>query len=783
MIFKNCSMNDLLEDVQSKALICFGAGRNLLNACTLYSGYSFFEKIDMIADNDSGKKTFSFGEYAKPVYSIQKCLQYAKNEPVILITVVDPSLVRSIVKQLNAIASLHKCNFFVFNLAHNYENIVAHKDASTNHNKQWQSYMNLIKSIEDIEKKQNLLLKSRNTEGKIKVLHFPLRNNRGGISKYILDNWRYIDRDKFVFDFVTFQSNIDFEDELISEGCKIHYVSCLPGKDEARFNWEFNAILDEAYDAVHLHTSRWTGMQMEEIAADRGVPNIIVHSHSSSIGVPAENVTRLKSFTERHEKIRKEFASNWRRYATNLCSCSAEAGKWLFGEELTANEVIILNNSVNIDEYSYNVAIRDRYRKELNLDNCFVIGHVGRFGFPKNHDFIIRMFSGLLQEMPSARLVLVGGDADFERINLLAQEYGIANQTRFLWYRHDVSKLLQAMDVFVLPSIYEGLPIVLIEAQAVGLKCFVSDAVTDEVKISPDLQYIPLDEAVWCSEIIKAAKEAHTRVDKSIMVEDAGYSIKGSVKVLEKLYRGELRTEGTLKYKKEETASIKATTNTMHKCPVCMNELKAFLTAGTPPRPNATCPHCGSFERHRYLWLYIEKFCLLGAKEIKLLHFAPERCYFEAINANSSIDYYPVDINPNFANIRDVVDITNIPYNDGKFDIIICNHVIEHIPDEKKALAELKRVLSSNGTAFISAPVAWHMDVTSENLDFTPEERLKHYGMAEHVRLYGKDYLDRLRAGGFNVEMTLCTELFTLEELFCYGIPEREKIFKCTHAY
>ena len=378
---------------------------------------------------------------------------------------------------------------------------------------------------------------------KIKVLQMPLRNNRGGIAKYILDNWRFIDKSQFTFDFITFADKIDYEDELLAEGCKIHYISNLPGKDEKKFYEEVHTILNEGYDVMHLHTSRWTGLQLEEIAMARGVPNVIVHSHNTHIGEREDWADRYNAFTQRHEQLKTTFTNNWHDYATNLCACSHLAARWLYGDALADSTVHVLKNAIDTQNFKYNEKRREQYRQSMELNGKFVLGHVGRFDPQKNHDFLIRMFHEVTKQIPNAHLLLTGQGGLFDRMKVLADELGIANKIQFLGIRDDVEALMQAMDVFVLPSLYEGFPITLVEAQAMGLKCLVSDKITTEAKIVPNTQFLPLDAEVWCAELTKIQAQGYTRKDTSHLVKDAGYDIRESVKMVEKLYRGEFKVD------------------------------------------------------------------------------------------------------------------------------------------------------------------------------------------------------------------------------------------------
>lgn len=215
-------------------------------------------------------------------------------------------------------------------------------------------------------------------------------------------------------------------------------------------------------------------------------------------------------------------------------------------------------------------------------------------------------------------------------------------------------------------------------------------------------------------------------------------------------------------------------------CPVCKNELMLYLPYGEYMRYNAQCPYCDSLERHRAYWMYWEKLNLFEGKRIRLLHFAPEKCFLNEIKKMEFIDYYPVDLNAGFYGIREKVDITDIPYKDHMFDLIICNHVLEHIPNEVKALSELYRVLKIDGTAFLTVPVCDHAEMTLEKEEYnTPELRREFYGNPDHVRMYGKDFKTRLEHAGFIVNRILMNEEYAKEELDRYGLYKNEAMYEC----
>ena len=213
-------------------------------------------------------------------------------------------------------------------------------------------------------------------------------------------------------------------------------------------------------------------------------------------------------------------------------------------------------------------------------------------------------------------------------------------------------------------------------------------------------------------------------------------------------------------------------------CPVCGNT-SCFMPFGDPPRLKALCPHCGSLERHRLLWLFWKKKTTLFDKTSKkILHIAAEGC-FESRLKNEFNDNYPNYLTADLYDPKAMVkmDITDIYYPDESFDIVICNHVLEHVPDDIKAMKEFYRVLKKNGWAILIVPMK-DMDKTYEDFSITTEAgRLEAFGQSDHVRKYGRDYIDRLKSTGFHVTVVKSDELASTEEMkkMCLG----EKIIYC----
>lgn len=215
-------------------------------------------------------------------------------------------------------------------------------------------------------------------------------------------------------------------------------------------------------------------------------------------------------------------------------------------------------------------------------------------------------------------------------------------------------------------------------------------------------------------------------------------------------------------------------------CPVCGKKFHTYLPFGEFPRKNAECPNCKSVERHRALWMILNSF-RVERRGMKILHFAPEPIFHQRFSSIPDVDYYPVDLNPNAYKIRQVVDITDIPFDDNTFDLIMCTHVLEHIPDDKKAMSELYRVLKPNsGVALLTVPIDGTRAKTFENPEYnTPELRSKYFGQWDHVRLYGLDYPDRLRAAKFSVEEITMGKFFSDDDLKMLGINGNEKFHIC----
>lgn len=212
-------------------------------------------------------------------------------------------------------------------------------------------------------------------------------------------------------------------------------------------------------------------------------------------------------------------------------------------------------------------------------------------------------------------------------------------------------------------------------------------------------------------------------------------------------------------------------------CPVCEHHVSTFLPAGIVPRENARCPICGALERHRLLWLYLtERTDLLAGARKRVLHVAPEQLIERRLRALPQLSYLSADLLSRRVMVR--MDITDIQFPAKSFDVILCNHVLEHVPDDARALAELYRVLAPGGWAILQVPIGG--DVTDEDPSVSdPAERLRRFGQRDHVRIYGRDYRARLERAGFRVTVDDFASRLDAESATRMGIVRDELVYRC----
>ncbi len=359
----------------------------------------------------------------------------------------------------------------------------------------------------------------------------------GGTESVILNYYNNIDRSKIKIDFVLNAPKSELEKNdtckyLISKGSKVFCIT--PRRDSTKRNKaEFLEILKkEKYDAVHSHADA-VGTYFLLLAKKAGVKIRIAHSHNTKhqlIRKGIKNQIHFAYLEINRKKIRK--------IATHYMACSREAGEWLFGKDnIKNNRVYILNNAIDINKYKFNDDTRKTVRKKLDIaDNTLVVGHVGRFEFQKNHVFLLKIFASIQKRCPDSKLLLVGEGHLKDNIFNQSKELGILDDIIFYGTNRDISEVYNAMDVFIFPSLFEGLGMVLIEAQCNGLKCFMTDNayVSKDPIITQNVKRMPIDNSEdWANEILKADLE---RVVETDSIRCNGYDIKLEAVKLEKYY-------------------------------------------------------------------------------------------------------------------------------------------------------------------------------------------------------------------------------------------------------
>lgn len=368
----------------------------------------------------------------------------------------------------------------------------------------------------------------------IRVLHILHSMNRGGAENALMNYYRNIDREKVQFDFLlTDQGKGLFEDEIMQLGGRVYKVPLLTMTNPWPYLKAVKTFFKEhkEYKIAHSHTSSKSVFPLW-IAKRCGVPVRVCHSHSSKSEKGYEGMIRdmLKPFL----KV----------VSTDMLSCGNKAAVWLYGKKtFEQGKVKIFKNVIETDNFRYNEEVRKEYRNKFNInDVTIVVGHTARFSEVKNHLFDVEIMSELKLMGANAKLMLVGTGELIESIEQKARELDVIDDIIFTGVVSNVCDYEQAMDAFILPSIYEGLPLSIIEAQVSGLPCFTSEGrVSPECSVTDLVQYIPLEAGakVWAEKIIEATKLE--RRDRQAEVIAAGYDAKTSAKWLEEFYESKYK--------------------------------------------------------------------------------------------------------------------------------------------------------------------------------------------------------------------------------------------------
>ena len=349
----------------------------------------------------------------------------------------------------------------------------------------------------------------------------------GGVESVILNYYRHIDKSKVQFDFVVHNNpSENFVREVKNGGGRLYEVTPYM-KNVFAFTYEiYRIVRDGRYEIVH---SNMNSLSVFPLFAAwlAGAKIRILHNHTTD--------TKAEGLRTLLKRVLRPLA---KLFANKYWACSELAAKWMYGERAVSDgKITIIPNAIDLKKFAFNQEKRDRLRSQLGIKDELVIGHVGRFMKQKNHDFLIDIFAAVVKEKHDAKLILIGEGPLEHEIKAKVTRLSLEHNVLFLGVRSDVADLYNVMDIFVLPSFYEGLPVVGVEAQANGLKCLFSEHVTRESRLLQSTEFLELADLMnWKYKIIHGIVMRNTYTDREIYSEKR-FSIEASAIELQGLYK------------------------------------------------------------------------------------------------------------------------------------------------------------------------------------------------------------------------------------------------------
>lgn len=363
-----------------------------------------------------------------------------------------------------------------------------------------------------------------NNPNKCKVLMVVNGMTMGGIENFLMNIVRNIDRSKFYIEFLYCDTKDGYFDKELTER-EIKYTKITSRsagfKKHLKELKEFFKINE--FDAVHINYSNALCITVARAAKKAGVKNIIVHSHNSKSSAKVQKIHNLvKNFLP--------------LYANKFCACSQVAAEWMFSKRICrSGKVQIVKNAIDVEKFCFKPAYRDEIKMEFNIEDKVVIGHIGRFIEQKNHKFLIDIFERYHSKNEESVMLLLGDGGLMAETVEYVKSRGLESSVIFAGVRDDIPRLLSAMDAFVMPSLFEGLPVTLVEAQASGLKVLASDSITKEVDLTDLIEYFSLSETAqdWADKISMASDN---REKYSQMIAQSGFGIQEELRIIENIY-------------------------------------------------------------------------------------------------------------------------------------------------------------------------------------------------------------------------------------------------------
>ena len=327
----------------------------------------------------------------------------------------------------------------------------------------------------------------------------------GGVESVVMNYYKNIDRSKVQFDFLV-ESYSKIVDKEIIERMGGRVIIIPPYSNPFHYMKVLTAIFKQGnYDIVHSNMNALSVFTLRA-AKKAGIKIRIAHSHSTS-NKKEWKKTVIKNLLRPFSK----------KYATHYFACSEYAARWLFGNKLVEKgHVEIINNAIETNRFKFNELVREEIRNELNVNDKFVIGHIGRFMLQKNHDYLIDIFYNVQKNIKDCVLILIGDGPLREKIEKKIEKLDIKDKVLFINTTSTPERFYQAMDCFLLPSLYEGLPVVGVEAQVNGLKCYFANTITKEAKISENILFLSIkqDSSNWARQIVNDFKlQNNSRID------------------------------------------------------------------------------------------------------------------------------------------------------------------------------------------------------------------------------------------------------------------------------
>lgn len=365
-----------------------------------------------------------------------------------------------------------------------------------------------------------------------RILHVLGALDRGGAETMVMNLYRHIDRSKLQFDFVIhIEKKCDYTDEILSLGGRIYSMPQYNGINTVQYIKAWNSFFKKhtEYKIVHGHM-RSTASIYLMVAKKYGIYTV-AHSHNTSSGRGISAIAKnLYQYPIRY-------------IADYFFACSETAGKWLFGDKIIQSDRFeVINNAIDADSYRFNPINRASLRESMGLKNKFVIGHIGRFHEQKNHEFLVDVYKEIKKKYPESVLLLIGEGELKQNIKEKVCKLGLEASIYFLGMREDVNDILQAVDLFLFPSIYEGLGIVAIEAEASGIPVICSDRVPYDVQLTENVEFVELNIDKWL-EAVERYRYFEDRKDTYEAIKNSGYDIHTTAVKMEEFYLRRYQSE------------------------------------------------------------------------------------------------------------------------------------------------------------------------------------------------------------------------------------------------